>query len=222
MFIFVFASNAKAALVTVSDKGVLRVNILGASTASEISVRKVAQISDITPQADITLQKTSEGTQLIVENGSDVRELDLTGFTKDIIEIEAKEAPQTITIFNKDDGFLIKQNGKEVQTNFPIFVSSQKKEISVQTPSGIRYLLVFPSEALSSLIRSNELSDNSEMQLIETEKGDLSYKVLGTKNVNLFDIVYLDVPIEAYVSATTGQITKVQKPLWYRFGGVLL
>lgn len=221
ILLFYCVSNAKAALVTVSEKGLLRLNVLGAST-SEFNVRKVAQINDITPQADITLQKTPDGTQLIVENGSDIRELDLTGFNRDIIEIEAKEAPKKIIILNSEEGFVIKQNSEEVKTVFPIYVSSKSKEISVQTPSGIRYLLVFPSDALSSLIRSNELSEETNIELIETEKGDLSYKVLGIKNVNLFDIFYLDVNIEAYVSATTGQITKIDKPLWYRFGGVLL
>lgn len=220
-FSFIFVKNASAAILKVYKNGNFEFNVLGAST-TDITVRKVAQVNDITPQADITLQKTTDGTQLLIENGSDIRELDLTGFNRDVIEIEAKAAPQTIIITNSDDGFVIKQNLEEVKTIFPIFVSSKTQEISVQTPSGIRYLLVFPAEAFSSLIKSNEISDLKQAELIETDKGDLSYKVLATKNVNLFDMVYLDVDVEAYVSATTGQITKINKPLWYRFGGVFL
>jgi len=105
-----------------------------------------------------------------------------------------------------------------VTTDYPININPKKNEISVQTPSGIRFLSVLPVEAAESILRARVMTrlTGEKTFLLEGERGELVYEMNGEKVLNIFNLLDYPVEVKTKVSVLTGEIVEIDQPTWLR------
>lgn len=106
-------------------------------------------------------------------------------------------------------------------SNFPLTLDQKTGQLTVETPNGLRNIAVLPEDALNNLRASKLLTDVSssvttgplasitEVVNLENYNGVLSYKVQGVKKMKIFGLIPVSLPVTAYVSSETGQVTDV-------------
>lgn len=205
--LLIFSISTKAALITVNPQGKIIWQVLGDST---IEVKKVAQNTN---ESQIALTNDNGTTKL---NG-----IDVSNFKDTLIELEARPDSSDLKISGSNGTFSIEENGVTAQTQFPITIDAAKNELSVTTATGDRVIAILPYEAVQSLMRANYINkvNQNQINLDESSKGELQYKVDGIKNINLFNIANIDAKVSSNVSATTGEILKLDQPQWLKFFG---
>ena len=150
--------------------------------------------------------------------------VDVTNFTDDILEIEQPQENKKVTVSSANDKFIISQNNVLAQTSFPISINPNGKYVIVTTPTGNRYLGVFPSEAIDNLTKTkviDQLQESVPLQLTEGPAGELEYEVSGEKLVKIFNLFDIKAPISLTVSALDGQLLDIEQPTWYKVFGFL-
>lgn len=226
---FIFcASPAKAALVTFTDSGQAQWNVLALTDNAEESILEVRQIASTTPSSsNVSVSLFNDGKTVLLQygDGNDEKKVDLSDYEEEIIEIEERYSPRKLAILAHEDGFAIKQLGITALTTYPVKVSSEKNRLSVVTPTGERVLKVMPHEAVSQVIRSNILtnvSGSGQVLLEEGSEGEVEYLLKGKKDVILFKVFLIEVPISVRVSALSGNIMEIDQPIWYSLIGFFL
>lgn len=231
-FLFLSVPSAHAALLTLNLEGQAVWNVLsfdsefnpGIPNSRSLEVKNLAQTSTPSPDATIYLQPTGDRIQLTVESSEGKREADVTDYHQNIIEIEQISAPQTVNISSQGTDFLIQQNGISAQTAFPIQINAQRRELSLKTPSGLKYLSIFPHEAVENALKANlinRLENEGLIFLAETERGELQYQISGLRVIEIFNLFHYSIPVMASISASTGQVLEVQQPIWFSVLGFL-
>lgn len=181
-----------------------------------LEVTDVAVSFEITSDARISLEKEDGNINLSIDSSEGSRNLDVTNWQDDLIEVEERGETKKLTIRIVDGEFSIEQKGISVVTSFPINIDPKKNEISVQTPSGARFLSVLPVEAAESALRAKvmtRLTDEKAL-LVESDRGELVYVLSGEKILNFFNLLDYPVEVEASVSVLTGEIVHVEQPPW--------
>ncbi|CAN5339086.1 hypothetical protein BH10PAT1_BH10PAT1_4620 [soil metagenome] len=211
-FLFLSSNQAFAALITINAKGQAISQVLGDST---IEVKKVADNISPTPDSQISLASVDGTVKL---NGVDV-----TNVKDTLVEIEARSNSSELKIGQSNGKFNIEENGVIADTSFPITVDPAKNELTVDTNSGSRLLSVLPYEATLSLTRAKLINKvvNNKITLNESSNGVLQYEINGTRDVNLFNVASIKANVNSIVSASTGEIIKVDEPQWLKFFGFL-
>lgn len=229
-FLFLVAP-AQAAFVNVKLDGSIVPAVLSLETV-QLPGRESLEIIALTDQfkpnstGTIYLNKKDGKVNLSVEGmEGNVVTTDVTGFSEDIVEVEEKIAAEKITIRNNQDYFVITQQDISARTQFPITIDAQKKEISVDTPSGSRLIKVLPARAWdyatkAHLIDSLLATDNAVV-LTEGEEGELQYYFDGERNISLLNLVEFNTPVQLSVSATTGEVLANKQATWFRLLGFL-
>lgn len=199
-----------ASLVSVDSQGKVTWQILG----YEIGVKSVT--NDLASAGSLILLKRENGK--VVLNGVDV-----TSMNDNLVEISARGDTNDVKIAQADGVFDIEENGIKARTVFPLTVDPVKNELSVTTPSGERVISILPYEATLALIRARIMDkvDDNQISLTESGDGKLLYEVDGVRNINLFNIAKVDVKISSNISASNGEILKVDEPQWFRIFGFL-
>jgi len=211
-------SSAQAALVSVNKVGVVTIKVLGKETTLAVPEPASLEVKSAGESASttnlISLAKEGDRVSLKVD-GEET--LDVTNWKEDLVEIEERENAKKITITLVDGKFVITQEGVSATTEFPVSIDPEKNRFMVTTPSGEKYLAVLPYEARESVLRAKTLTTLSggSFTITEEEK-DLSYAVLGEKSLNLFNVYNLALPVEAKVSASTGEILSTNEPVWLK------
>jgi len=214
-FFFIFAARAQAALVNLTEERQVVWNVLSAEDASgEFVVKKTLTGQEA---SKISLVKEGEQVLLFASSGGAERVADVTGYTREIVEVEHKEAPSVIKIYANEDSFQIDQGGVVAVTRFPIYIDTDSREFSIRTNSGEHFLSVLPREVFNSLIRLKvitSLGGDGSFEITEGGLGELSYVVKGKRKIEVLNIAEFDVPVTASVSAATGQLIKINQPVW--------
>jgi len=230
--IFMFVPPyAHASLVNIQTDGNLRWNVLGLTDGAltslppeELVVTNALDGKNIKNEAYLALERQNDTVQLTVVVNGEQTVADVTSYGDEIITLEAKQKPQEIRILNTEGKFRIVQNGVAAETQYPIYIDTKDRRVSVSTDTGRQYLLVMPSEALLSAVRSNvvtKLNENSIMTLKQGIDGEVLYQLEGQKIVSLFNLMELPVDVSVLVSASTGKIEDVNQPVWLQILGFL-
>ena len=225
LFFVSSATPLQAAMVHINKNGTYYLNVLAEET-SVISVKNVSVTTIVNtlspdPETKIALSKKEGQTFLTVDKNT----MDVSGYSDDIVEVEQYNEPERIAIKATNDGFAIEQRGITAKTVFPISINSPSKKISVETPTGVKFLSIMPYEAVAQIIRSNiidDLGESGEVQLVEGEEGEVLYIVKGIQELNLLRFLSIPVDVVAEVSAVSGRVLKVDQPLWYSILGIIL
>jgi hypothetical protein len=224
-FLFVPVNGVAASLLVVGSGGEVKVNVLSASDTGQIDIQKPAslEVSKIADTKAAGGSVVSLGTQdgranLTVTTGDEIQQLDVSEWKEDIIEIEERPQVQKIRIQLEGGKFLLKQRGVSASTENQINIDSKSAELSVKTDSGDKFLSVLPYEAVQTLLKTkvvNEVMMNA-VEILD-ESGSLAYKIEGNKVINFFDIYSYKIPVSSYISASTGEVLKVDSPTIYKY-----
>jgi hypothetical protein len=227
-----FVPTTHAALVTITQNNTLIWSVLSFDSElspdipahSSLKVKSISQAPQASPDATIYLQRQGDKTQLTVESLEGKREADISNFHEDIIEIEQTPQTQTINISAQGNDFLINQNGISARTSFPIQINAQRRELSVETTSGLKYVSILPYEAVENTLRANlinRLEADGIITLSENERGELEYRISGSRVIEVLNLVEYSIPVSTSISASTGQILNVDQPTWFSILGFL-
>ncbi|MFV1917106.1 MAG: hypothetical protein ACC618_01285 [Patescibacteria group bacterium] len=221
---------AHASLVTIDKEGRVTLNVLSAEESIELEIprREYLEVKDIAegipnPQAKISLLRSNGKVSLQVSTSSGDKSLDVTDYKGEIVEIEERPAVERIAISVFGDKFEIVQRGVIAETSYEINIDPQTARLTLETPSGLRFLSILPRQAVDVVLRAkyiNRIGGQNRLS-IEEEGRELAYVVPGDKIINLFDLFEYKVPVKAVVSASTGEILSVEQPTWLRVLGFL-
>ncbi len=219
---FLFPPVAKAELLVVKDDGSVIWNVLSKEDeiltpkASYLEVKEAAK-TEIEKDAKIVLSKQNGKISLAVDGKTSYKELDVTGWSDSVVEIEERPATQQIKIGIHGEKFSLEQEGVFALTDFPINIDTKSAELSFVTPTGTRKVSIMPRQALESMLRAKMLSQvkNEGVEIIENEEG-LAYVISGEKIVDILGLVEYPVEISGQVSALTGEVISFEAPTWYR------
>ena len=208
----------------INEKGEVIWKVLSSTDSISLSIPERAQLevidvaasSETTGDAKISLGKENGSISLSINSSDGNRSLDVTNWQDDLIEVEERGETKKLAIRIVDGEFNIEQKGISVTTSYPININPEKNEISVQTPSGVRFLSVLPIEAAESALRAKVITrfTDKKARLEEGNTGELVYVLSGEKVLNLFNIMDYPVEVEASVSVLTGEIVHVDQPPW--------
>jgi hypothetical protein len=225
LFLLVFLFSARethAALLTIDKSGKIIWNVL--SYESSLSVPKnnleVKSVTD-NQETNKLISLNMEGEKVSLKVGEE-NELDVTNVPGDLVEIEERNDVKKIEIGVIENKFSIKEGGIVALSSYPINIDPVESRLSLLTPSGKKYLAIFPHEAVQIALRSKYVSKvEGDSFNINEEGKDISYLISGQKIINLFNVFKLGIPVTANVSASSGEILSVNQPIWLKFIGFM-
>jgi len=189
-----------------------------------LQVTNIASTPNPAGNAEVYLKNEDGKVSLTVTQGDTETKKDVSGLQEDIVEIVQRQKAETVTILSKDNGFSIVQKGFSADTNYPIKIDPKSREVSLDTPSGLRYLAVLPYEAVERLVKANVISYtklDQNMEIAESDSGELLYNVPGERELNILNFLNYPVEVTASISATTGRLVEIDQPIWLRVLGFL-
>ncbi|OGM05390.1 hypothetical protein A2125_02110 [Candidatus Woesebacteria bacterium GWB1_43_5] len=226
LLLFYSPAYVDASILVVNKSGEIVWNVLSTSDQLALSIgeKNDIEIREIAggtgSNQSILLKKENEK---MVLNVGDEKQLDVTDWKNDLIEIEERGDVKKLTVLVKDGKFVINQGDIFAKTDFPVRIDPRENELSLITSSGSTALLVFPLEATQTSLRSKFISQITDrnLEIREKDSGILAYSVKGEKAINIFNVVNFNVPVIAFVSTTTGEILSVDQPAWLSILGFL-
>jgi hypothetical protein len=220
-------SSTSASMLLLKKDGTVQWQILASEDTaspkhSSLEIKQLALGQAHSSETSINLTRIDGEVKLSVTGGGENKSLDVTKVGGDLVEIEERPQARVVKIGIEDGKFSIRQESTIAVTDFPINVDSKSAMLSVVTPTGSRYLAFLPGDATESALRAKTLSKvDDTIVLSEGENGELSYQISGQRTINLFNLMNLDVPVKASVSATTGEILTRDEPMWFRVLGFM-
>ena len=181
---------------------------------------EVKNILSETPDsnAKISLVKNEGKTTLNVTSSSGNKSLDITNYKDEILVVEERPEVQKLTFFVSGDKFTLVQRGVYAETDYQINIDPISAKLTLETPSGLRYLSVLPHQATDVVLKANFINriDDEKRLTIREEGSELTYEVFGDKVFNIFNLFEYGVPVSAKVSASTGEILSIEGPTWLK------
>ncbi|OGM61565.1 hypothetical protein A3A52_02870 [Candidatus Woesebacteria bacterium RIFCSPLOWO2_01_FULL_39_14] len=218
-------SFVSASLLVVKNDGEVTWNVLSEEdnlaldipTHSYLEVKKAAEVAP-SPTSVVTLSRQNGKISLLVDSGNERRELDVTNWQEDLLEIEERAETQKLKVGIEGEKFSLEQEGIIALTSFPVTVDSKTANLSVQTSSGQKFLSIFPREAVDALLRTKLVNKivNPRIEVVE-ENRQLQYVVAGEKVFNILGLLDYSIPITSYISASTGEILSIDSPTWFKY-----
>ncbi len=233
LLLFVSTSSTYAAFITIDKNGKVIWNVLASEDESTfltpkpkaVDIKNVAYANTPLTDAKILLQNNDGKTTLDIESKSGDTQTDVTNYQDNLIEIEERPDIKKLRISHEGGAFIMEQNGIYARTEYPIQVDSKTSHLSLVAPTGVRFLSILPYDVIENMVRANIINDISRddnaVTLKENTKGDLQYIVAGHKNFRIFSFYSLSVPVTAYMSANSGQVTNIDSSIWYKVLGLL-
>jgi len=211
--------GAQSSLLVINKNGEIIWDVLSSNDSLALGVAKPKNISvtDVatgSSEENILIQRDGEKISMLV---GETKELDVTGWEHNLIEIEERGDTKSIAISLKDNKFNLSQEGVVAQTTFPIKIDPKLNKVTLTTETGDKFLAVLPVEAAQVALRARIVTklSSSPIEIIEDGK-DLTYKIAGIKEINLFDLYKLGVNVAAKVSASTGEVLTTEEPSWLK------
>jgi hypothetical protein len=232
LFCLSIAAVKAESLLVVNESGEVIWKVLSSTDSISLSIPKKEDLKitdvvnfDTTDDAIISLGKENGKISLSVDSISEGnKSLDVTNWQDDIIEVEERGETKKLAIRINDGEFNIEQEGITVTTNYPINIDPKKNEISVQTPSGNRFLSILPLDAVRSALRAKVMTrfTGPKASLVEENSGELVYVLTGEKVLNILNIIDYPIEVKTKVSVLTGEIVHVEQPPWLKVLSFLL
>jgi hypothetical protein len=231
LFCLSIAAAKAESLLVINENGEVIWKVLSSTDSISLSIpqREYLEVTDVAANSEtasdakIGLVKENGSISLNINSSEGSRSLDVTNWQDDLIEVEARGETKKLAIRITNGEFSIEQKGISVTTSYPINIDPKRNEISVQTPSGARFLSVLPIEAAESALRAKVITKfTGNASLVERDRGELVYVFNGEKILNLFNLLDYPVDVEASVSVLTGEIVHVEQPPWLRILSFLL
>ncbi len=144
-------------------------------------------------------------------------------------KIETKLEKEGIKVTSQGAALLFSKNNIAALSRLPLAISTETNKLIVTTPKGERLVAVLPDDAVNRIFKLNVIDSlenaassglsGGEKQDIEltTRNDELVYKILGKRTYRLFAFIPIQASVEAQVSAETGQLVSVDKPIFTRF-----
>lgn len=209
-------SSVDASLLSINEQGDMNLKVLGDQVDRKVDITKVA-VADTSTKDKVFFTRNDEVVSLRIVNGSREETLEVTDFGDELVEIEERPNAQKLTIGVEGDGYTLTQGDVKVVVNHDISIDPETARLSLDTPQGMRYISVFPKEAMGLLTRSKtitQIAPDSMITISEDTNGSLNYEIKGTKDINVLNIITLPVDVTGYVSTSSGDIVKVDQPVW--------
>jgi len=213
-----------ASLLTVDKEGALTWSVLSSEddfslsipAPSSMEVKSVASNSG-SNLSTISLTKLEDKISMEVSSGSETRNLELSNWEEDLVELEERPEVKNIKIGIVEDKFSIRQKRITALTDFPLTIDSESAKLTLATSTGDKYLSILPLDAVETLMKSKLMTNvkDNRIEIVE-EESDLQYKIAGEKVFNLFDLYNYPVEVTSHVSASTGEILSVDGPTWFK------
>ena len=222
----IFISNTSLvmanSLVVVDKNGDIVWNVLAEESSlveipksSYLEVKKVAN-SPASGEEKITIQEEGGKVSMLIGEENSGKRLDVTDWSENLVEIEERAQVQKLAIRKGTESFVLENKGISAKTNYPLNVNPKNASISVTTPSGDRLLSILPNDAYQGLLKAKVISRLKESLSLVEENQSLLYKVKGEKSINFFNIYEYRFDVSASLSASTGEILKVEAPVWQK------
>ncbi len=218
-------SFSHASLLVVQKGGVIEWKVLSATDDNSLGIPKPSSLAinsagDSEPNYEsvILLAKDNDKLNLTVTSKDSKKELDVTDWKEDVVEIEERPETQKVRISVQDGKFNLKQKGISAITDNQVIIDSKSAELSIKTTSGNKFLSILPYDAVQNVLKVkviNELNGN-KIDILE-ENGTLAYKIAGNKVINFFNFYFYKIPVDSYVSASTGAILRIDSPTFYKY-----
>jgi hypothetical protein len=222
------AKEVEASLVTITSKGELVVNVLSVDDSITLDVQEADsfEVTDIAESprddnASVSIEQSGGQISMTIlspEYGHKM--LDVTNYQDDLIEIEEREEAKVVKLGVVGDMISIQQKNITALTNLPINVDAKRKELSLTTSSGRRYVSILPQEAVNSIMRTkliSKYSPDSELEIVEDDSGNAVYLVEGKKVVDIFNVYDYELDVAVKISATTGELVSIDNPGWLKY-----
>ena len=228
LLFYISGASVDASLLVVTKEGEVVWNVLSQEDSIELGIPKhseigVSKIADSDVKVDVVyLRKDNEKASLVVEVQDQKKELTVTNWGRDLVEIEERPEFQKVKIGIVDDQFSLEQKGVIALTEYPVTIDIKTAEFSVTTPSGDRFIAILPFGAVESALRAKLISGlpGGKIFLNEQER-ELYYLIKGEKSINFFNVFTYSFGVTTKVSALTGEIISIDNPEWLRFLGFL-
>lgn len=226
LFLSLLALPVKASILSVRKDGQVIFNVLSAEDSASLTipkseslrVKEIASADAVNLGSKISLGREGTGFTMNVATSEGEKSMDVTNFKGDLVEIEERPTVRSIKVGLSDGFFFLKEGEVTATTLFPINIDPGIAEISVTTDSGIHYLAIFPREAIGIALKAKVLSasSNDTVQIMEKNKGTLTYEIKGEKTLNIFNVVKYNIPVSISVSPLTGEIINIDQPVWLK------
>lgn len=225
-----FSKSVDASLLLINKEGKIILRVLSSQDTAGLEIPRreylaIKAVADQTSDSDakVSLSKLDGKVTLDVSSSSGEKSLDVTNYQDEIVEVEERPEVERYTISLDEGKFIIDQDGISAETYFPININPQTAGLTLETPSGFRYLSILPREAVETILRAktiNRLKEGSRLVISEQNR-ELSYEIFGDKVIDIFNLLKYSVPVSSQVSASTGEILSVNQPTWLRILGFL-
>ena len=222
-FLLFQAFPVNASLLAIGKDGKIVWNVLSEEASLEIPKHSYMEVKEVVEKkADegsvVALVKGENGKMnLTVTSLGGLRELDVTGYKSDLVEIEERAPIQKLSLKLEGDKIVLVQRGVRAKTDYAVSVDAKTAEIIVKTPSGSKYVSILPQEAVETILRTKIINRvaSGEINIVEEER-ELLYKISGEKVVHLLNVYDYNIPVSANLSASTGEVLSIEAPIWYK------
>lgn len=119
-------------------------------------------------------------------------------------------------IRNTERGFELKSGDTKVETELPIQIDTETKQLSVTTPQGTKTVTTLPDEAVNTIQSLNSKERAVGGASLETRGDDVVYKVETERSERMFGLLPVLIRRNVEVSAVTGQVTSTQQSFTQR------
>lgn len=214
-----------ASIVTIGRMGEVTVNVLSAEDSDnniyQAESIKVSKSSVEMGDTDmpISLFRKDGKYMLNVTGKNGEKSFDVTDYKDRILEIEERPSVKKIGISLSDNQFVIEQTGIKAKTLYQINVEPQRSRITILTPTGYKFLMILPKDAVDILLKSKSITSlgtDRTVEISEDTNGNLYYQINGIKQVGIKDVYMYDVPVSAKISVVNGDIMQLDQPIWVK------
>lgn len=222
LFYFFGTTGAQASIITVDKTGKITVKVLAES--SELAIKDIKVDGSEGAGSAISLSKENGKFALNVVSSEGEKTLDVTELGGDLIEIEERPEVKRVNIGLSHGMFTIQQEDIVATTNFPISINPETAKIALLTPSGQKFLSILPRDAFESGLRAKSISklqEGTNLALVEAGGKELLYQIEGEKTINVFNLLSVDVPVRASISAFSGEVVSLEQPVWLKVLGFM-
>ena len=146
----------------------------------------------------------------------DEDENELEGEEELEVESGSEAAKIKIKVKKVNNRFVFMTREIEAETNFPLSVNPETRELTVTTPAGEKVVTILPDQAVANML-ANNIFDRQQNVNIVFENGTVIYRISGARDEKLFGIFGVIIPTTAVVSANTGQLVTQEQTFLFRF-----
>lgn len=220
---FLSFKKADASLIRVTKDGEVVKNVLSfkISDVQGVSLDNANQEESSKPTGSdsVLLSKDDGGVYLAL--GGEGKRYDINNLGGDIVEIEERDNLKPVKIITKDGKFILSQEGFDIETDKSIEIDSKSGNIFVESSLGKEFLSVLPMDAATTTLRSKYLTRITDASLVSDAQGDTVYRFEGERVLKVLGFLNYSVPVSADLSISTGEIVKVNQPVWLKIVGFL-